>query len=288
MPLRTRDSAVFRAVVLLLAGIAAAPAAQAPSAPERQLPATARFDVTSVKPSLLERARVSALGNRLAASGQSLRSYIALAYGVPRYRIVGGPGWIDGDTYDIEATAAADTRLIFVAHANGVRLSPFPLLENLLADRFALRLRRETRDVDAYALVRATPDWRPGPGLQQVEVACKPYRRGEDTSGPFCRIGMTPMGFEATGYDWKSGVLLAAISTAVDREVIDQTGITGSFDIRLRWGDPALTATDSPQGEESRVALFTALREQLGLRLVSTRAPGTILVVESVTRPSPN
>lgn len=185
----------------------------------------------------------------------SLRKCIALAYNVSEDRdnAISAPDWLNFERYDIAAKFPAGTPL------DQVRA----MLQNLLADRFKLRLHRESKEVAMYALVTA----KNGPKL------------AESAAGTQGSIGMSQ------GHLSGKGVPVAALADRLSgpvfqlgRPVVDRTGISGLYDFTLDWGS-----------DDSTPSLFTALQEQLGLRLEAQKGSVEVLVVDSMERkPTPN
>ena len=189
---------------------------------------------------------------------------IRLAY-APIQEFVGGPGWIESDRYDI------------VAKAEGTPTRPQLqlMLRSLLADRFKLVVHKETREKPAYALVLARPDGKLGPALRKSEVDCSPANRDKAPKGA-CgfRAGQGLITSRSATME-----MLASELIMTGRLVLDRTGLTGAYELDLRW---------TPDEFETGAALVTALREQLGLKLEAIRAPVEVIVVDKAERPSEN
>jgi uncharacterized protein (TIGR03435 family) len=248
------------------------------------------FDVASIKPNTSGEsgARMNTNANgRVTVVNNTLFNIIRNAYNVQPMQIVRGPSapdWLDRDRWDITAMGAPMT-------------SPRQIettLQALLTERFRLVVRRETREELAYALVVARADGRLGPGLTRSIGPCAELAALVASGAPLpnprpdVRCG-TNMGL---GLASTRGVVMADfarnLGPMTGRPVIDRTGLTGAFDLELRWtpdqmpaGAPALPATDAP-------ALFVAIQEQLGLKLEPTKAPLEVIVIESVQRPTPD
>jgi uncharacterized protein (TIGR03435 family) len=182
-------------------------------------------------------------------------------------QIVGLPGWADSETYDIEAK---------IAEADGPafrKLLPMqrnPMLQTILATRFHLVCHFETRTLPVYALVVT----KSGPKLKPVQPAILPDGR-KDPGG----IKMSRNEITATGASMPP--LLHVLQMQLGRPVVDRTGLTGNYDFTLNW-------TPSTADAESGPSIFTALQEQLGLKLQPVKAPIPILVVDHIERPSEN
>jgi uncharacterized protein (TIGR03435 family) len=231
------------------------------------------FEVVSVKANLSRdlNAEIRAdPGGRFHALNAQVSVLIAIAYATPQgalrpSQVVGAPNWLGSERYDINARAPDGAALPIDATVADMK----PLLQSLLEDRFKLVTHVETRQLPIYALVRARPDGPLGPklALSSVDCAKEPARCGFK-GGPG----------RVTGSALTSGVLLQLMALATDRVVVDRTGLTGRFDIELEWS-PDQMATDKP-------SIFTAVQEQLGLKLESTRGPVEVLVIDRVERPT--
>lgn len=248
------------------------------------------FDVASVKENTsvagpmddLERGfwtgalRPRPRNGRLRLTAVPVSLLIELAYDVTERQVVGGPSWIRSARFDI------DTRIDPSATWTEAR----PMLRALLGDRFKLAVQRETRTLPVYELTPA----RGGPKLQLVtEEDCAkapPLQLGGPltTCGGHRRLSVSlPPDrldrIEAAGIDM--AVLADLVAAEVGRTVVDKTGVPGRFRLALEF-TPAAAARDGGG------SIFTALQEQLGLRLVSAEALGDVLVIERVDRPSAN
>lgn len=199
----------------------------------------------------------------------TVRELIRWAYLARPYSVVDGPDWIDRDRFDI--VAVAQGRKLF---------DNFKMVRALLADRFALRMRREMREMRAYALERARADGRLGPGLRPVTVDC--VHQGSSRPSP-CGFRSGRGSLQATAITWSAEIF----SASLDRPVVDRSGLSGQFDIDLKWTNEVAATPGAGTGDD-RVTLFTALREQLGLNLEPTKAPIDVIVVERVERPNEN
>jgi uncharacterized protein (TIGR03435 family) len=233
-----------------------------------------RFDVVSIRPN-----RSGAVGGRnaleqdgYAATNITLRRMIALAWQpVPDAHIVGGPDWMSSDRFDVQAR--------FSGPPSRPQLQS--MLRAMLADRFALRVHTESRPTRVYALTMVR-DGVLGAALTRSTSDCgsRPEPNAGGQSGPTC-------GFRHTdGVIQGHGVTIDQLARELtaDRPTINRTGVTGRYDVELRW-TPDTTAAppdDAPPG------LGTALREQLGLKLDAATVPMDHLVVDGAERPEPN
>jgi uncharacterized protein (TIGR03435 family) len=203
-------------------------------------------------------------------------SLIRSAY--PTLELVGVPSWVESEPYDVNAKA----------EGNPTREQITLLLQALLADRFKLAVHEETRERPVFTLVVAHNDGRFGPGLLPSKVDCKAVnlarRAGRRVEGPLPSNDAPPCGWSSNGETLRVGGLpmsrVAGVLGKPDgRVVIDKTGLAGNYEFTLRY-------TTEPTPTDDRPSLFTALEEQLGLKLVSNRAPLQVLVVDHIERPT--
>lgn len=254
---------------------------------------TPRFDVASIRPVTGGQGQsVNFLPTgRFAAMNLSLRDLIALAYGparqpLPAARVIGGPDWIASQRFNVEAVAsgpvAPDPAF------DGFPGAMFGMLQSLLADRFQLAIRTETRDTPVYALITARTDGRLGPRLRQSQNGCS-KRSGPGATAPAgvtvsCDMRFTRGRISAQGMSMD--VLTMTLQRYVDRLLVDETALRGDFDADLEWSADVLS-TDDPSPAKG-ASIFTAVQEQLGLRLESRRVPVEVVIVERAERPTPN
>jgi uncharacterized protein (TIGR03435 family) len=205
--------------------------------------------------------------------GAPLGWLIAAAYGDRRgalrpEQVVDAPGWLQSERFDITAQVADVNELGGTATIITMR----PFLQALLEDRFKLRTRRESRQLPIYALVRSGSG-EPGPGLSRSTVDCAidEARCGFRGGGQVGRVKADAI---------TSDILMQLLANASGRIVVDRTGLEGPFAIDLEWSQDQTTA-DKP-------SIFTAVQEQLGLKLESTRGPVDVLVIEHIERPTPD
>lgn len=207
-----------------------------------------------------------------AATNVQLRTMIVHAYRLKRVQVIGGPAWIDAERFDVQARAVEGTS----------EADLFRMAQTLLAERFKLVTHTEVRELPVYSLVRARSDGRLGPQLRPSMADCS-------TSG-------NPCGMFATSFGDKGGTvttngrsaddLAAALGGMLDRTVLNRTSLTGAYEIDLKWG--ADTVNAAPATQDAPPMLFTAIQEQLGLKLESTRGPVDVLVIDHVERPTPD
>ena len=245
-----------------------------------------RFDVSSVRPN------PASAGNSMwnllpsgsfVATNTALRMLIVNAYDVTSDRLLGGPGWISNERFDILASAPAGTS----------ESTMRTMLQTLLADRFKLVLRREAREMAAYSLVIARNDARLEKALLPVDCkAPRPESKAVvgEAGQPACSWLVTRQpGSDLSTYH-SGGVsldeLARQLSSYVGRPVINRTQLEGEFQFEFSWLRDIKAA--APAAANDGPSLFTALQEQLGLKLESSRVPIDVLVIESVERPTPN
>jgi uncharacterized protein (TIGR03435 family) len=259
-----------------------------------------QFDVASVKPATAQGLMlVRPLPGRLTANA-SLQMLMQNAYGVQAFQIVGGPDWLRADRFAVDATAAGATS----------RSSILMMLQSLLEDRFHLKFHRETRELPAYALVaaRTSPRLTPakeGGCAEPTANAPVDWAGGKmapsdvgTTALPQCgnpRVMLRPFGAQMQARKVRMADLAKALSLVMGRTVIDRTGIEGLFDLDLNFNvDETTTAMPppppgmAPPVEMTPPTMFTALQEQLGLRLESAKGPVEVLVVEHADKPPAN
>ena len=223
-------------------------------------------------------------GGAFEAYNVTLGSIIRLAYGLKDFQTVGAPEWVDTDRFDIQARGP-----------QGAAEKEAPQrLQSLLAERFALKAHRETRNGQIYALVLARTDRSPGPRLRQSQV-----ENGGLGNGGQC----TPPGPPGPFNMRLCGVTMARfvdmyLPMFAGRRVVDRTGLTGGFDMAFYFDNRPIPGVGlgggfrTPPGADPPpadvVSIFTALEEQLGLKLEPQTAPVEVLVIDHVERPTPN
>ncbi|HEY4088536.1 MAG TPA: TIGR03435 family protein [Bryobacteraceae bacterium] len=233
----------------------------------------AKFDVASVKPSAGLGGLTRYLPNGgIQFTGVTLRALVEIAYGVRPFQVIGGPGWIDTDGFDINARPPMDSaNPADPATLSGERRKVGERLRSLLADRFKLTIHHETREQPVYILVAANG---------------KPKMKESAEGKNFIRAGRGSI----TGQSVGLRMLVLNLSNLLDRRVIDQTGLTGSYDFELKWSPDIVSSGPSgasPSGADSP-SLFTALPDQLGLKLESAKGPVEVWVIDGVKKPSLN
>jgi uncharacterized protein (TIGR03435 family) len=235
-----------------------------------------------------------------------LRELISAAYGTPQplpaFQILGGPKWIDSERYDVVAKAPGDPQ----PGPEGPPRELFTMLRNLLAERFQLVAHREAREMPVYALALARSDAKLGPQLRPSTTDCAALMaslrgRGGPPAPPApgeripCGMRMFPGNL--SGGSASMTQLSNVLARFVSRTVIDRTGLTGNYDLDLQWtpdqmpqgagrGDAPPGAPALPPIDPNGPSIFTAVQEQLGLKLESTKAPTDVLVIDRVEHPT--
>ena len=239
-------------------------------------PERPEFGVTSVKPTIKEGRPAYGTGNGKGyGKNVTLKMLIALAWQVQQFQIAGGPAWASSDTFDVEGKTEDET-------AGFARLRL--MMRSLLEDRYRLKVHHEIREAPVYRLVV---------GKDGPKIKLSSDQSSEDPLGPPANPTDGPL---HGGMLIGPGMLIGnAISLAqlakvlglqVERTVIDRTNLAGRFDIQLHWtpGSP-----DAPAPSlEYPSSIFTAVAEQLGLRLESSRGPVEFLIIDHCEKPSPN
>jgi len=216
------------------------------------------FEVASIKRNLSLGNRSgtrNSPGGRVTITNERLRQVIRSAYGSNDLEVIGGPDWLDNDRWDIVATADTDN-----ADAEW-RL----MLQSLLAERFKLVAHVEIRERPIYDLVFARSDRQLGPAIHPTKSECT----GDDCGSTNAVTNGIVSGV-ITGTAATMTQIGKSLSGSAERRVFDRTGLAGKYDFELRWSED--------------VSIFTALPEQLGLKLESQRGPVDIVVVDSVER----
>jgi uncharacterized protein (TIGR03435 family) len=308
---------------LIVATLVAASGAQDPSAP---IPYVASVKRNTTGTGGVIRIRP---GN-ISVVGMPIRVLIRQAYGqLQDFQLVGGPGWINSDRFDIEA------KVEDAAAGAGPQFVP-TVLRQLLEDRFKLKAHKETRELPVFALMLARSDGRLGPNLTPSSPECVTTmsargRAGRDSRGgppPDGRGGPSPDGrggppasgppareggpgvFDAPvqcgqrgggfGRFRAGGATMAQfagmLSGAAQRVVLDRTGLTGYYDLNLTFTPtpdqlpqgPLPPGVEPPPIDPNGPSLFTALQEQLGLKLQDQRGPVEVVVIDAVETPTEN
>ncbi len=222
------------------------------------------FEVATVKPSRPDEPgpQFWMQGRRFSVVHTSVSDIVNFAYGVQQRQVAGAPDWFTSERYDVSAVSGGEGEPNFKQWQ--------AMVKKLMADRLQMKFHYEKRELAVYALTVA----KTGPKLTRSQSA--PSAPGGKGFGPPGNFGAT----NATMAD----VADALGYVVVDRPVVDQTGLTGRFDLKLKW-TPDGTATVSADAPPE---FFTAIQQELGLKLEPAKAPVDVLVIDHVERPSEN
>ena len=268
---------------------------------EAQKPTSAsgpRFEVASVRPNESgdpHGRTVVSPGGRYMAVNVTLEELTVQAYGLQSNQLADAPGWMRAERFDVTARADGEFPTTGAVEGDGSeRLQS--MLQALLADRFKLVAHREIREQPIYALVLARADKALGPKMHVSMTDCDAQRAGRGRAGEALpeRPGITTpvpctlrMGHGVlVARDATVGELAVSLSRTVQRVVHDQTGLVERYDMDMTFTPERMPRVRPADPDET--SIFTALREQLGLKLESTRAPVGVVVIDSVERPTPD
>ena len=268
---------MYRAVLPLSLFLIAPLMAQAP--PE--------FEVASLKPDTTGGRAYSIIpmpGGKLNATNINLKRLIAVAYSVTDFQIFSSIPWLESDRYDMEARAPGP------ASTPQMRL----MLQPLLADRFKLKLHRETREMKIYTLTQLKPGAL-GAGLMEVPNG----ECGTETTPQAALKNGTPCGVvnlgpgRITGLRGRIAQVCDRLSALLGVTVVDKTGLQGTYNINVNWApDPetehTLLGDPVPASDVPGPSVFNAIQEQLGLKLTAARGPVEVLVIDSAEKASAN
>ena len=229
--------------------------------------------VASIKPNKGDRGEYSTTPGRVLARNVTARFLVAIAYGLQPFQISGGPGWVDSDRFDVEAKLEDPKS---DSGQEGL------MMKSLLANRFKLVLHEDAGESSIYALVvgrtglkiRASADQTPGGGMSPLGTM---------------RIGATSL----VGTGVPLGLFASLLGTRLGQTVVDQTNLAGRYDIDLKWTpdvpEPSSVNTEpgaaEPRPDAAGPSIFTAVQEQLGLKLRQTKGSSGMLVIDHMERP---
>jgi uncharacterized protein (TIGR03435 family) len=224
------------------------------------------FDVATIKPAAPSPDGHTHINyppdDRFSAINITLPALMQWAYGVPQKQILDGPSWLSTTRFDIQAKV--DPGEIKALTSEQIADLKRRMLQALFADRFHLKLHQETRTLPAYDLVLA----KGGAKLQPTQSKGK-------------SIGFGNSHFNGEGLT--TALIAEELSLIAGRVVVDKTNLTDRYDFKLQWTPDDAAATDN-----SAPSLFTAIQEQLGLKLESAKEPVPVLVIDSIDLPTPN
>jgi len=237
-------------------------------------------------------------GGNIVGRGMTVKELIRDAYGFrnrARGEVIGGPGWLDAEVYDVQAKFDRDFQA-----STSVGLPPEgeAALRALLADRFKLKAHLETQRRPTYDLVLKNADGKLGPNLRPSKGGCRSFfqreavnvglvldkaKSGEPEPEPPCLLGVSSFGISTTNMPMSDFLKLLALRPQLNRTVVDRTGLTGGFDIDLMYPPPT-----EPGAPNLLPALKPLLESQMGLTLRESEGPVEVLVIDSIDHPTEN
>lgn len=271
--------------LLIVCGVAGAQDKQRP-----------QFEVASIKPAAAGARGMfirPTAGGQINITNMPLKEMIVIAWRLQPFQVSGGPAWMESLHWDVSAKPDHQPKQDELAL----------MIQALLEDRFQLKFRRETKEMPIYALVLARKDGKLGPGLtESKEGSCaqpdlnKPPAPPEPGKPPtvFCGgMFMSQRSLKASGIPVAN--MIPMLSRTLGRTVVDKTELTGKYDITLEFTpdeslalQPPPDAPKPPPSDSAGPSLFTALQEQLGLKLESQKGPVEMFVIDSAEKPSEN
>jgi uncharacterized protein (TIGR03435 family) len=235
------------------------------------------FDVAAIRPNPGDTTGhshiwSSASDGNFKAQNVTAMDLIRYSSGMPETRIAGGPAWMRSAKWNVEAKSdlAMDAQLRGLDSVPA-REQKQHMLQALLADRFALKAHEENRELPIYALVVA----KGGPRFQPSKINGTTINNGNAY-------------ITVTGSDHTVALLAEQLSRALGRVVVDRTGLDGRYELSLKWTPDDAAAPSSTANADAGPSIFTAIQEQLGLKLESGKGPVPILVVDHIETPSEN
>ena len=260
-------------------------------------PADSKFEVASIKRNR-DGGSIAGLrrfpGGRFEVTNMKLAALISFAYQLQPFELVGGPPWLEDDRWNVLAKIDGDPPPMPPGEIDAMMIAT----QALLADRFKLAVRRETREMPVYQLVRANRDDRLGKGMRPSTVDCLAIQRAADVAakgGPpapdpntpdrlVCGIRVAVGRIQFGGRPLSR--LLNVLTAITQRRIVDRTGLTGDWEFDISFTPPTIPpGMELPPPDPDAASLFTVLQEQLGLRLEAARLPMPVLVVDRVERP---
>jgi len=225
------------------------------------------FEVATINPANPNRTTGGGFtigGHRILIESQTVNDLISIAYAVHQKQIADGPAWLATEKFDIDGQADQPG----VANLHQIQ----EMLQKLLAARFDLKLHRDKRDLSIYAikLAKGGPKMTRSADTAYGLPSQSGHGQGSQQQRKFANNTMSDFALGMQAY--------------MDRPVVDETGLPGRYDFTLRW-TPYNSQTNEPNAAPD---IFTAIQEELGLKLEATKGPADVLIVDHVARPSPN
>jgi uncharacterized protein (TIGR03435 family) len=265
--------------------------AQSPGQPQPQ------FEVASVKQNtsdIKKGAIQTPPGGRFMAENMTLRALVEFAYGVQPQQVSGGASWVDTDRFDIvakgEPSVGGQSAPRKRDDASDVKL----MLRSLLAERFKLQVHTESRDLPIFALVVARNDGKLGPQIKTSQSDCSSPAAHAGATDCGIRMGKGPGTLVASGVTM--GQLASGLTPWAGRLVVDQTNLKGDYDLTLNWTPDQISeglsrkiaAGGLPPADPNGASIYTAVQEQLGLKLDSRRGPVDVIVIDRADHATPD
>ena len=273
-------------LTLILTAAVTDVAAQTPSLPP--------FDALSVKRSAnvgMGKMSGASLPGQIRLVNIPLHAVLLEAFGVRDHELIGSPAWTRDERFDLVGTYSAEA----ITGRDGYRR----MLQKALVERFGLTTHREMRASPIYRLVMARPDRRLGPDLKPSTVDCaqwlaeKKPQAGAGTASRVAPGGRRPAcdslparQYIAAGTQPISA-LVRNLENITGRSVVDETGLQGNFDYDLEFSR-TLESGNGPTAGGGKPSIFTALQEQLGLKLEADRRPMPVVIIDAISRPTPD
>lgn len=223
------------------------------------------FEVATIKPADPKEmnGNFQIEGDLLSIKNQTVNSLISVSFGIHQKQIVGDPAWLGTERFDIEGKAdlAGEPNLQQIQE----------MIQKLLRDRFDLKFHRDKRDLSIYAIKVAKGGTKIARSTTTSPLPSQTgHGRGGQQERKFTNNSMSDFALGMQAY--------------MDRPVVDETGLPGRYDFTLKW-----TPDNSPTNEpDAAPGIFTAVQEQLGLKLEATKGPADVLVIDHVEAPSAN
>jgi uncharacterized protein (TIGR03435 family) len=200
-------------------------------------------------------------GGRLHITNMPLKQIVLEAFGIKQYQLSGGPAWLNSDTFDIDAKAEGDPS----------RSQMMVMLQHLLAERCGLQVHRETHEGNVYILTVV----KGGPKLKPSTATDSYVRLYRNTPRELPGVNYTIGAQKVTMAQFADGL----VDMHLQRPVFDRTGISGEYDLKLNYA-----IADDPEAP----SIFTAIQEQLGLKLETAKGPIETLIIDRVEKPTAN
>jgi uncharacterized protein (TIGR03435 family) len=277
---------ILAAAAICLTAIAAPGVrAQSPDSPALS------FDVASVKLSRgTPNLHFTATPGALHVTSITIKDLIDVAYEIKEIQLVGAPDWVNSERYDIdtkldESVAQEEAKLTAAQQATRLHLR----LQSLLADRFKLKISHVSKDLPILAIVLA----KGGPKFSEA-APTPPVAGSKDPQAPPGRMAQGPM----PGGQWLLMMNGAPMSQfllgfggrpeTAGHFVVDETGLTGTYTFTLHWTPASSSALPTETSDPADVSFFTALQEQLGLKVESRKGPVPVIAIDHIERPTEN